>query len=329
MRRRAYTGKHAAFDTERSKGPGVRKVGIVTKQTPRSEDDPIRIPITTPALVDSETWERVQALMHTNKLRAARRNSTPEATLLRGGFIVCGYCHHPLAVAHTHKHPDGTRTPVYRCHYGDKSMTRPHQMCSGGNLSINAPLIDAEVWARLEVLTKNPDLAAEAYARGMQRAQEDWKAAHNKAGAINTHVRKLTQQRDNLSDTLKNTDDAGVRAVLLGQLTEVVAQLAKATEDQQAVDEDVRQAEDQQQEMRKFRQEVVSQAERLEQFKQEVLALGEELAHNYYAEKRRTLETWGVQVKLFRKDDPDHDRWEMSILNNGDGGDRVSYHVKM
>jgi len=68
-------------------------------------------PGTIPALVDEATFDAVQERLRQNQLRSARNNPNPEATLLRGGYVRCGYCGRTMIV----KPPDGNHGPRYRC----------------------------------------------------------------------------------------------------------------------------------------------------------------------------------------------------------------------
>jgi site-specific DNA recombinase len=66
-----------------------------------------------PALVDKETFAIVQGRLRLNRERSAHNNREPEATLLRGGFVRCGYCGDSMAALHAR--PKRPQAPFYKC----------------------------------------------------------------------------------------------------------------------------------------------------------------------------------------------------------------------
>lgn len=102
LRHTNYTGDALAFYTTRQNGQ---------KSWKRDTENAIVLPTGTyPALIDRETWDAVQARLTRNQREAARSNAAPHETLLRGGFVRCGYCG---AGMHAKKSSSGNGTRKY------------------------------------------------------------------------------------------------------------------------------------------------------------------------------------------------------------------------
>jgi site-specific DNA recombinase len=68
-----------------------RQRGIRTRHT-RPDEEHVRLPSdVAPAIVDPSVFQAVQPRLGLNRERSARNNRAPEATLLRGGYVRCGY----------------------------------------------------------------------------------------------------------------------------------------------------------------------------------------------------------------------------------------------
>ncbi|MDP9473128.1 MAG: recombinase family protein [Chloroflexota bacterium] len=91
-------------------GWGWRKGGT----TPQTFDPSKAIPLpegTVPPIVDAELWDAVQPILTRNKDRAIRSAKNPEAALLRGGFVQCGYCGQAM-----YARPRNNSSVEYACH---------------------------------------------------------------------------------------------------------------------------------------------------------------------------------------------------------------------
>ncbi len=108
-----------------------------------------------PPLTDRQTFEAVQDRLKRNKQQAPRNNRAPQETLLRGGYVRCGYCDHSVTVSRLR----GDKG-IYMCSRPRRAKSdRP--VCGQG---IRAHILDAAVWQRIEALLTRPEIvAAENY----------------------------------------------------------------------------------------------------------------------------------------------------------------------
>ena len=215
----SYAGKHSAFNYQKIKGRGLRKAGVTVRFQVRAEDDKVRIALPAsvcPALVDEATWQKVNAVMASNKLRASRRNSEPDATLLRGGYARCAYCDRPLTVFRRSS-GNGKKSWSYFC---PASRPKPGVTpCPGGPYRIAAHLLDLEVVGSLALMRKDSALWGEVLVNAMQRAWGQRTSKEGKLRTVDTTVQRLTAQRDNLLATIKEVSNPSARASLAHDLT--------------------------------------------------------------------------------------------------------------
>lgn len=101
-----------------------------------------------PPIVDRDTFERAQERLRLNKQRATRNAYEPEAAMLRGGFVVCGYCDYSLGVERQSK----ARPYIYRC----KST---HHRNGVAAPSISVALLDRNIWSRVAHMLSHPETA--------------------------------------------------------------------------------------------------------------------------------------------------------------------------
>lgn len=143
LRDEAYKGVGYANMSRVEREPG----GVSTiKPNPREEWTRLADGIIEP-LVSEELWDAAQAKMAQSKKSSWRSNKAPFETLLRG-VVKCGYCGRGMwAIHHTE-----TNKPAYR---HNTETARVHNCPS---LTIQAHIIDTEVWNVIEQLVRNPAL---------------------------------------------------------------------------------------------------------------------------------------------------------------------------
>jgi site-specific DNA recombinase len=92
-----------------------------------------------PSLVNEATFEAVRQRLEANKMAAPRNNKQPFETLLRGGYVRCGYCGRAM---HAHAATQrGKRLVMYRCPSGGLPGAT---MCKH---TVLARILDGAVWA--------------------------------------------------------------------------------------------------------------------------------------------------------------------------------------
>ena len=142
-----------------------------------------------PAIIDNETWERVQKRMSDNKRNAVNK---AKRTYLLSGLIECEECGGAY-VGHTSVNSKGRETRYYVC--GNRYRTHT---CKGRN--INADELEAFVIQQLK-----------AY---LQQVDFDQEALHI-ADQINGSSPDLTEERRELADVTAKINN-GLKAILGG-----------------------------------------------------------------------------------------------------------------
>ena len=116
LRNEAYIGTVYYNRNERIDGQAR---GRKTRQRERPREDWIAIPV--PALIDRDTFERVDHITHEH-FRLNPRGAAPDAYLLRG-LIQCGHCH-VSCNCHSSNGRKDTRTRYYSCRNHDVLRAR-------------------------------------------------------------------------------------------------------------------------------------------------------------------------------------------------------------
>ncbi len=182
-------------------GWGWRRGGV----TPQRFDPTKAISLpegTVPPLVDAGTWEAVQAVLARNKARSVRSAKDPEAALLRGGFVTCGYCGHVMRARRAHG------VAEYVCNQPS------HLAGSCRRHSIRAHILDADVWGRATTILTEPGTVA----REVERLRTDDPTADDRA-AVDRALAEVERQRANLARAVALVDAADAAAPLVAELT--------------------------------------------------------------------------------------------------------------
>jgi len=147
LRNEAYIGTVYYNRNERIQGD---KRGRMTRQRERPREEWIAIPV--PAIIDRDTFDRVNHITHEN-WRLNPRGVTPDAYLLRG-LIQCGHCH-VSCNCHTSNGRKGTRTRYYTCRNHDVLRARSEdRLCP--ERSIRADELDEYVFGQVRRALLDP-----------------------------------------------------------------------------------------------------------------------------------------------------------------------------
>ncbi|ACZ39651.1 recombinase family protein [Sphaerobacter thermophilus] len=233
---------------------------------------------TVPPLVDRATFELVQEQFARNQARAARNNRNPEAALLRGGYVRCGYCGRAM---HVHKN---SGKPAYRCN------GREYRRGSCPMPVIAAHVLDAAVWERVEAILTRPEIVAEELAR----LQTDDPTAADLA-AVDRLLQQVDRQRANLTQAIGLTDDPDAVAALMAELERVAARRRQL----EAEREGILHRREAWEAARANLADLMSWCERV----------AERLGELTYEQRRLALDALGISVQVYRASDPDYPRY--------------------
>jgi site-specific DNA recombinase len=147
LRNEAYIGTVYYNRNERIQGDTR---GRMTRQRERPREEWITIAV--PAIIDHDTFERVNHITHEN-WRLSPRSTGPGGYLLRG-LLKCGHCH-VSCDCHTSVGRQGTRTRYYTCKNRDVIRARSEdRLCP--ERSIRADALDEYVFGQVRQALLDP-----------------------------------------------------------------------------------------------------------------------------------------------------------------------------
>jgi site-specific DNA recombinase len=196
---RAYAFRYVSKRVRTEEGTKYRKMI-------QSEDRRIALPAgTVPALVDEATFAAVADRLATNIRECRRNNGDPEASLLRAGFLVCGYCRNNVTTMN--------RVKRYRCSTNSTSIRR----CPG-QTTIAYSIVDDAAWKRVRAVLQDQSIIEREVAR---RAVDDG-AAERDVARIDKLIADVDRKRKNLTANLADldADSAGEVRTMLRSLSE-------------------------------------------------------------------------------------------------------------
>jgi site-specific DNA recombinase len=167
------------------RGHKDRLPGNTQGRTRRPPSEWIAVPV--PAIIDPETWERVQGQRRQNHERA-QRHTTPRRYLLRS-LLVCGQCGRRMVGSW------GAQGGRYIC-----ALRYPRPVpgaCAGR--SLGAPTIEQSVWEHVQALLADPEVLRQQYAQGRGDPAVDVRAEHERA-RLERKLAALEREKTRLLD---------------------------------------------------------------------------------------------------------------------------------
>jgi site-specific DNA recombinase len=173
----------------------------------RPEEERIRVAGIASPLVTKELLHAAQERLAINKWTATRNNRNPDAALLRGRYIRCGYCGFIMQVQ------NDARGAYYRCN----TTSRDQNGCPCHMIS--AHIIDRAVWQRVEAVLTQPEIiqAEVARLRRHDPVKADLEAAERR-------LTEIERQRGNLARRIATIDDDDIAASLLTETARLTTQ---------------------------------------------------------------------------------------------------------
>lgn len=277
LRNPAYMGEARAwrYMCTPNKGGGWR-----TQMRPIEEQ--VALPAgTIPALVDAGTWHVVQARFARNKAEAPRNNRHPEESLLRGGFVRCGYCGNTV-IAFVH-----SAGLMYRCCVYSRDVPG----CRSSNVLVKT--LDQAVWEKVEAIVTEPEIIT----LQLEQLQHDHDSGAD-LEALNRQLGAIEKQRQRIARSVMALDDDEAAAPLLIELKSLAAQ--KRQLDAERVASEKRFADRQ------------DHHDRLMSLMEWCRRVAGNLATLTYQQKRDLIAALDVNVRLFQKGQPSP-RWTITM----------------
>lgn len=280
LKNRFYTGEAVAFKQRYTKVSGS-----TYHVEERPEPEQVKLPHgTVPQLIDLETFEKVQERLHRNKLESIRNNRVPTETLLRGGYIKCGYCGRNMVAA---RYRSNSNDRAYKC----GNYKRIGNGCSASHCILTT-LLDQIVWERIVEVVQNPTRVIEAIEKrkGTDPHKENRKS-------IERTLAKIKEEQANLLENLKELNPMYAQRIY-GLLNELATQQQELETDLAKV---IRQGQEWQ----------ISQ-EKLLKFQDWCTDFADRLGLHTYEEKRFACEMLGIKVLVWRSDHKPH-RYQINV----------------
>lgn len=244
-----------------------------------------------PALVDAGVQLAAQYRFRAN---AGTRQPPADTSdvLLRGGYVCCGHCKHPMAVRRDKKRPQKTD---YFCAYTRHGVWTTIADCPVTSNQIYARLLDDAVWSYIRAALKQPGIVVTLLTRAhdvvdaeSDRTNSMLAGARRDLDAANAEMQALAEQ------TMLPEIHLVARQALNKQMTEVGERIAQL--------EDI---------IRETQEEAVNQQAylaRVEGVRDWAATLSDGIDKADYETKRNILFMLGVKVYVWRKDDRDPER---------------------
>lgn len=267
---RPTDGKHAAFDAEHGY---LLPPGVV------------------PPIVDTDVWQTVQRRLAENRRnRPVRNDEHATVALLRGGYCVCGYCGRAATV---HQRSDRSGF-AYRC--GD--ISEPSRTHPGWTMATHT--LDAIVWDYVSSILREPDCIRRELARMIAEDRTSRDLA-----TVDTAIRELERQRDNLSIGIAQVTAPSAVAALSVQLDSVAGRLAALEREREIVAG----------RMNGWR----AAQQRVADLERWCRRMSARIEQATWEEQRLAIDALGVTVTVWRADHPDH-RYTIQVAIPLEGG---------
>ena len=293
LRNKRYTGEARSFYITRT----LKDILAHKGKTIKPIEDTILLPDgTIPRLVSDELFEQIQQQLETNVQDSIRNSNKDIESLLRSGFIECGYCGASMTIAYkntTQKLADGSikhyQYPYYQC----SNRMRAIRECKAGSISVS--YLDNIVWTDLKALSEDTALIEEAINQVLKE-----NSFQSEAQSLERSINQKEDAIKQFSEDLKNT-------ALRGNARNVVLKLLSDGQEE---------LERMQVELTKVKQGQIDY-ERIKRTYTELLEwckkvhkTGGEMA---LKQKRDFLRLLEVVVKVYREDDTEHERYMINI----------------
>lgn len=203
LKKEVYTGEASAwrYGREKKRGGGFRTfVRPIEEQT--------KLPAgTVPRLIEPEEFEAVQLRLQRNREQASRSNRSPEASLLRGGFVRCGYC--------------GTTATVHNTkgltYYRHSMRAKDKYQCP--SVLIRLDRLDSVVWKQVASIMQNPQLIAAEIERrrSVNPNLSDFEA-------ITRRLAEVDRRHANLLRRISQIDDDAIAEMILAEMSSLASQ---------------------------------------------------------------------------------------------------------
>ena len=157
LKRQMYTGDYYAQKVYR------KKTGI-NKTTDIKRDPSEWIPMSCPAIISKEIFEKAEEKRNRNKIQKIRESKYQS---LIQGVAYCGICGRKIAFKHHHDKSKIGNYDFYKCN----SLIKPNKPC--GNRTMQSYIVDTMVWDIIEKVCYNEKMMKKYLALHQEEAKRD------------------------------------------------------------------------------------------------------------------------------------------------------------
>ncbi|MBA2396389.1 MAG: recombinase family protein [Ktedonobacteraceae bacterium] len=293
FRNKRYTGEARSFYIARS----LKDVLAHKGKTIKPLEDTILLPDgTIPQLVSHDLFEQVQRRIDANVQDSIRNSNKEIESLLRSGFIECGYCGASMTITYkntTQTLADGTKKnykyPYYQC----CNRMRAVRECRAGSVAV-LPL-DATVWEELKDLSEDTALIEAAIKQVLSKD-----TFQSEAQSLECSIQQNEEALVQLKEDLNNPALRGSgRTVVLGLLSDK----QEAIEKMQLELAEVKRGEIDYDRVKASYTELLEWCKRVKE-------TGDDMP---LTQKRDFLRLLGIKVKVYRSDDKKHEKYVIGV----------------
>ena len=242
-----------------------------------------------PRIIEDDLWFAANTKREVAKAESPRNNKEPEATLLRSGYIFCGYCGRPMSVSRARRYyskSDGRekfRNAQYYCNSGGGTPGTCRM-----RTTILVHIIDDAAWKFVKKLLDNLDRIREVLQAPLQRnAEADLQSVESLIEATQAEAARRVEDMRGLSGY--------TRQLIVEELNRIEERLI---------------------ELQKMKLDLTPNVKREEGLQHDIevfLQWCENLKGRYdesdYEERRRALRHLGIKVHIYQAADSEHKRY--------------------
>lgn len=203
LRRKQYTGEYYALQVYRKK-VGIKKIEEIKR------DSSEWIPMSCPAIISKEIFEKAEEKRNRNKIQKIRES---KYHALLQGVAYCGICGRKIAFKHHHDNSKSEDYDFYKCN----SLIKPNKPC--GNRTMQAFIIDKLAWDVIEKVCHNEKMLNKYIAQHQEEAKRD-----NIKKDIRKELDALTKKRQGFMNLFS------ANLITLDEVTEKLQALKKQEE---------------------------------------------------------------------------------------------------
>jgi len=241
-----------------------------------------------PPIVTKDIWYAAQEKRRIAKQEAKRNNREPEKTLLRAGYIHCGYCGRAMTVVRYNREAPSKKQPSV--HYRCGAVNVPNYRTCQKTPTITVGKIDKIVWDFVKDILEEIEGLREIL-------QSEPSSTVDELKSLNQIIRRTEEEQERTIIDIRGLSGRA-RDLMIAELNRLEDNLQKLHEEKDRTIPYVNRAEQAKIEVEEF-------------FRWCVQIKGKYEGANY-EEKRLALRLLGISVKVYKATDKEHEQYTIT-----------------